>query len=177
MSRERTQRALTSVLEVVVFTSGGSRGAALGRLIRSTMPTSAPIAPLVVSAPITQRGQIVASSATALASAPIVVRGIVVHTATSPPVVPAALSTPSAAAAAAAVVPVDFEPVAGAAATATPPTTEDAQQFYDPEFVNQMLAPLPGVDPSDPQIQAALQQFGTQTPVRAHCYLRHYPLN
>ena len=99
------------------------------------------------------------------------------HTVTSLPVVPAALSTPSAAAAAAVVVPVDVEPVAGAAATATPPTTEDAQQFYDPEFVNQMLAPLPGVDSSDPQIQAALQKVGTQTPVRAHCYLRHYPPN
>lgn len=45
-----------------------------------------------------------------------------------------------------------------------PPTTEDAQQFHDPEFVNRMLASLPGVDPSDPQIQAALQRIGTQTP-------------
>ena len=58
-----------------------------------------------------------------------------------------------------------------------PPTTEDAQQFHDPEFVNRMLASLPGVDPSDPQIQAALQRIGTQTPVRAHCYLCHYPPN
>ena len=52
---------------------------------------------------------------------------------------------------AAAAAPVDAP--AGAADTGT------AQQFHDPAFVNRMLASLPGVDPSDPQIQAALQRI------------------
>jgi len=51
----------------------------------------------------------------------------------------------------AAAAPVDAP--AGAADTGT------AQQFHDPAFVNRMLASLPGVDPSDPQIQAALQRI------------------
>merc|ERR1711915_579980 len=31
------------------------------------------------------------------------------------------------------------------------------QQFQDPQFVNQLLGSLPGVDPNDPQIQNALR--------------------
>merc|ERR1719408_585670 len=48
---------------------------------------------------------------------------------------------------------------APADAPAAPADSGTAQQFHDPEFVNRMLASLPGVDPSDPQIQAALQRI------------------
>jgi len=34
---------------------------------------------------------------------------------------------------------------------------EGGQQFQDPQFVNQLLGSLPGVDPNDPQIQEALK--------------------
>jgi 26S proteasome regulatory subunit N10 len=33
------------------------------------------------------------------------------------------------------------------------------QQFQDPQFVNQLLGSLPGVNPNDPAIQSALQSF------------------
>jgi len=36
---------------------------------------------------------------------------------------------------------------------------EDAPTFSDPNFVNQMLAQLPGVDPNDPAIKAALESI------------------
>lgn len=36
---------------------------------------------------------------------------------------------------------------------------EDKQQFQDPQFVNQLLGSLPGVDPNDPAIQSALQNI------------------
>ena len=39
-----------------------------------------------------------------------------------------------------------------------------ASQFHDPAFVNRMLASLPGVDPQDPQIQAALQRINNNPP-------------
>lgn len=61
---------------------------------------------------------------------------------------------------------------AGAGAAATPAAASDAAsapaaagdaaaagQFIDPSFVNSMLESLPGVDPSDPMIQQALQQI------------------
>eukprot|EP00640_Fibrocapsa_japonica_P001197 CAMPEP_0113937476 /NCGR_PEP_ID=MMETSP1339-20121228/4096_1 /TAXON_ID=94617 /ORGANISM="Fibrocapsa japonica" /LENGTH=428 /DNA_ID=CAMNT_0000940263 /DNA_START=43 /DNA_END=1329 /DNA_ORIENTATION=+ /assembly_acc=CAM_ASM_000762 len=37
-------------------------------------------------------------------------------------------------------------------------------EFQDPAFVNQLLASLPGVDASDPNLQAALQQLNQQNP-------------
>ncbi|CAM9664365.1 unnamed protein product, partial [Heterosigma akashiwo] len=46
------------------------------------------------------------------------------------------------------------------AATAAAAAPGGAQQFLDPAFVNSLLGSLPGVDPSDPKIQAALQQIG-----------------
>ena len=36
----------------------------------------------------------------------------------------------------------------------------EAAQFQDPQFVNQLLGSLPGVDPNDPAIRAALQGSG-----------------
>mmetsp|Transcript_37774 Transcript_37774/g.53281 ORF Transcript_37774/g.53281 Transcript_37774/m.53281 type:complete len:408 (+) Transcript_37774:82-1305(+) len=36
-------------------------------------------------------------------------------------------------------------------------TRAESQQFQDPDFVNQLLGSLPGVDPNDPQIQNALR--------------------
>jgi 26S proteasome regulatory subunit N10 len=36
---------------------------------------------------------------------------------------------------------------------------EAKQQFQDPQFVNQLLGSLPGVDPNDPEIQNALQSM------------------
>mmetsp|Transcript_19629 Transcript_19629/g.25418 ORF Transcript_19629/g.25418 Transcript_19629/m.25418 type:complete len:375 (+) Transcript_19629:56-1180(+) len=36
---------------------------------------------------------------------------------------------------------------------------QQQQSFYDPNFVNQMLSQLPGVDPSDPAIQEALSRI------------------
>jgi len=37
--------------------------------------------------------------------------------------------------------------------------TEGGQQFQDPQFVNQLLGSLPGVNPNDPAIQSALQNL------------------
>ena len=37
-----------------------------------------------------------------------------------------------------------------------PAPAQSAGEFNDPAFVNSMLAQLPGVDPNDPAIQAAL---------------------
>lgn len=34
-----------------------------------------------------------------------------------------------------------------------------SQQFQDPQFVNQLLGSLPGVDPNDPSIKDALEQL------------------
>ena len=44
----------------------------------------------------------------------------------------------------------------------TPATSTNAasEQFSDPNFVNQLLSDLPGVDMNDPQILAALQSLG-----------------
>lgn len=39
-----------------------------------------------------------------------------------------------------------------------PEAEESKEQFQDPNFVNQLLGSLPGVDPNDPQIQNALRQ-------------------
>lgn len=39
------------------------------------------------------------------------------------------------------------------------PTGNEEQQFQDPQFVNQLLGTLPGVDPNDPAIQRALQNL------------------
>lgn len=36
---------------------------------------------------------------------------------------------------------------------------DEKQQFQDPQFVNQLLGSLPGVDPNDPQIQNALRDL------------------
>jgi len=36
-------------------------------------------------------------------------------------------------------------------------TSEETQTFQDPDFVNQLLSSMPGVDPNDPAIQQALQ--------------------
>lgn len=36
---------------------------------------------------------------------------------------------------------------------------QDPQQFQDPEFVNQLLGSLPGIDPNDPAIRSALQHL------------------
>ena len=36
---------------------------------------------------------------------------------------------------------------------------EEQQQFQDPQFVNQLLGSLPGVDPNDPEIQNALRDI------------------
>lgn len=38
-------------------------------------------------------------------------------------------------------------------------STSGQQQFQDPQFVNQLLGTLPGVDPNDPSIQSALQNL------------------
>merc|ERR1712113_35623 len=35
----------------------------------------------------------------------------------------------------------------------------EQQQFQDPQFVNELLGSLPGVDPSDPAIQNALRNI------------------
>jgi len=35
----------------------------------------------------------------------------------------------------------------------------DSQQFQDPQFVNQLLGSLPGVDPNDPSIKSALENL------------------
>lgn len=40
---------------------------------------------------------------------------------------------------------------------------EQQQQFQDPQFVNQLLGSLPGVDPNDPQIQNALRDINKDT--------------
>mmetsp|Transcript_87811 Transcript_87811/g.171769 ORF Transcript_87811/g.171769 Transcript_87811/m.171769 type:complete len:168 (+) Transcript_87811:113-616(+) len=42
---------------------------------------------------------------------------------------------------------------------AEPPTGSEEQQFQDPQFVNQLLGTLPGVDPNDPAIQRALKNL------------------
>jgi len=42
---------------------------------------------------------------------------------------------------------------------ATTATTQPRQQFQDPNFVNQLLGSLPGVDPNDPAIQSALRNL------------------
>jgi len=42
--------------------------------------------------------------------------------------------------------------------------TAEQQQFQDPQFVNQLLGSLPGVDPNDPQIQNALRSINEATP-------------
>ena len=39
---------------------------------------------------------------------------------------------------------------------------EQQQQFQDPQFVNQLLGSLPGVDPNDPAIQNALKNLNQQ---------------
>lgn len=39
------------------------------------------------------------------------------------------------------------------------PTGSEEQQFQDPQFVNQLLGTLPGVDPNDPAIQRALKNL------------------
>lgn len=53
------------------------------------------------------------------------------------------------------------EPAAAAApsAAAEPPPAAAGAPVYDSSFVNGLLASLPGVDPSDPRIQLALQQI------------------
>jgi len=53
----------------------------------------------------------------------------------------------------------DGEDINMAVAPPQTATQEEPQQFLDPDFVNQLLGSLPGVDPSDPKIQAALQQL------------------
>lgn len=40
------------------------------------------------------------------------------------------------------------------------PPSGEAARFQDPQFVNQLLGSLPGVDPNDPAIRAALQGSG-----------------
>jgi 26S proteasome regulatory subunit N10 len=45
------------------------------------------------------------------------------------------------------------------AAAAAAPAEPAAPSFHDPTFVNQMLSQLPGVDPNDPAIQAALAKI------------------
>ena len=42
--------------------------------------------------------------------------------------------------------------------------TPEQQHFQDPQFVNQLLGSLPGVDPNDPQIQEALRTAREHTP-------------
>ena len=44
-------------------------------------------------------------------------------------------------------------------ARAAAPAEPAAPSFHDPTFVNQMLSQLPGVDPNDPAIQAALAKI------------------
>ena len=39
---------------------------------------------------------------------------------------------------------------------------EGGQQFQDPQFVNQLLGSLPGVNQDDPAIQSALQNLNNQ---------------
>jgi 26S proteasome regulatory subunit N10 len=48
------------------------------------------------------------------------------------------------------------QPAASAPAAAETPAPVP---FFDPAFVNSMLASLPGVDPNDPRILQALQQI------------------
>eukprot|EP00816_Leptocylindrus_hargravesii_P004884 CAMPEP_0196802806 /NCGR_PEP_ID=MMETSP1362-20130617/2363_1 /TAXON_ID=163516 /ORGANISM="Leptocylindrus danicus, Strain CCMP1856" /LENGTH=428 /DNA_ID=CAMNT_0042174207 /DNA_START=40 /DNA_END=1326 /DNA_ORIENTATION=+ len=45
---------------------------------------------------------------------------------------------------------------------AKPSAAEQQQQFQDPQFVNQLLGSLPGVDPNDPAIQNALKNLNQQ---------------
>jgi len=73
--------------------------------------------------------------------------------ATQPPAAPTAAPAPAAVAPAA--------PAPGAAAEGTPEesTAASGAPVYDSSFVNGLLASLPGVDPSDPRIQSALQQI------------------
>ena len=49
------------------------------------------------------------------------------------------------------------EPAAAPAPAAEPAAAASAAPVYDSSFVNGLLASLPGVDPSDPRIQLALQ--------------------
>jgi len=46
---------------------------------------------------------------------------------------------------------------------ATTEETKSKQQFQDPQFVNQLLGSLPGVNPNDPAIQSALQNLKKDT--------------
>jgi len=39
------------------------------------------------------------------------------------------------------------------------PSAGDSQQFQDPQFVNQLLGSLPGVDPNDPSVKSALENL------------------
>ena len=39
------------------------------------------------------------------------------------------------------------------------PSAGESQQFQDPQFVNQLLGSLPGVDPNDPSIKSALENL------------------
>ena len=39
------------------------------------------------------------------------------------------------------------------------PAPASAMPFMDPSFVNSLLSGLPGVDPNDPKIQAAMAQI------------------
>jgi len=46
-----------------------------------------------------------------------------------------------------------------AMSVADAPSSGDSQQFQDPQFVNQLLGSLPGVDPNDPSIKSALENL------------------
>ena len=55
--------------------------------------------------------------------------------------------------------PAGDRPGAARALGQEPAAADAAPSFHDPNFVNQMLSQLPGVDPNDPAIQAALAKI------------------
>merc|ERR1719152_742145 len=50
---------------------------------------------------------------------------------------------------------------APAAAAAAAPAADVSAAFLDPSFVNQLLEGLPGVDPNDPKIKAAMDSIAS----------------
>ena len=89
-----------------------------------------------------------AEAAVAPAAAPIPELLAPSTAATSAPVEPTQSTQPSA------------PETAAAAATSAPlPAPASNLPFMDPKFVNSLLSGLPGVDPNDPKIQAAMAQM------------------